>query len=479
MRPPAHIPLFALALSTALSLAGCISLGTSPQEGDTGAGGANKPASGEASPAGTTATVGLIPVATTAPTAQPVPVSTTPSASSNNANTVVVGGVVPPPASSTPVATAPATAIPAAVEPTGLARYTRVGRMVATDSAITMAFLGSKIGASFTGTSLSVVLSDTGTDGFNIVIDGGLPYVLYTKPNTNNVTYPIATNLSSGLHTVWMTKRTEFSQVRNGVGVGQSTFLGFVLAAGEKFSTPPAAKTRRIEFIGDSSSSGYAVETNYVPNTPTCDYSALTQNADKAIPAALARNLNAEYTNLSYTGEGIYHSAYDNNTAHSLPVIWNQVLAPSAVPAYDFGTQVDVVVISGGGNDLDGASGSGTLPNEQAFVSTYANWLVAIRSKYPKALIIALLNPSASGTDRPTLAATVSRAVAQAKASLNDDANVVYFDYFANDPNNWQNYADAVQALNLGYACQYHPSVAGSEFLAGRLAKFIAGKLGW
>lgn len=467
----------ALVLVVYLAQHACVNFGTpGPQDAGTVPTGTTAP-----TPAPTdTAAVGLTPVATLPPPAT-TPAATTPAAAAPAANTnVVVGGVVPPataPVTTTPVPTAGS---PSAVEPQGLARYTLVGRMVTRDpNAIQMAFMGSKIGAAFTGTSLSVVLSDTGTDGFNIVIDGGAPYVLYTKPISTNVTYPITTSLSPGLHTVWMTKRTEFAQRRNDAFVGQTTFLGFVLAPGEKFSTPPAAKTRRIEVIGDSSTSGYAVETNYVPGTPGCDYSALTQNADKALPAALARLLGAEYTNLSYTGEGIYHSAYDNNASHYLPVIWTQVLAPLANPAHDFTPQMDVVIIAAGGNDLDGASGSGTLPNPQAFVTTYANWLAAIRGKYPKALIVATLNPAASGTDRPTLAAAISQAVSQAQASLGNDANVVYFDYFANDPNHWQNYADAVQALNLGYACQYHPSPAGAEFLAARLAKFIAPRLGW
>jgi lysophospholipase L1-like esterase len=468
----------AVGIPCLMLLGACLNLGTASDSSTT------EPASTAltplttpgANPPATPVSPGLIPDTSGGlpPNGNPAPVITQPVINP------VVGGVVVSPNQVIPP--------PAGVcdgsrpEPVGLARYTLIGRFdTGNPSALVMSFAGSKIGATFTGTSLSVVLSDTGTDGFNIVIDGGNPIVLYAKPNTANVTYLITDKLADGPHTVWMTKRTEFSQQRGGVYAGRVTFMGFKLDPMGRFCAPPVAKTRRIEAIGDSSFAGYAVEQLYRPGTPGCDYSVLTQNADKAVPAYAAAKLAAEYTNLSFTGEGIYHSAWDpGQPSHYLPAIWNEVVAPLAQPAYNFGVAADVVLISAGGNDLDGPSGSGTLPDPAAFINTYAQWMVSIRARYPNAFIVAILSPNATGTDKPTLTSAISQAVSQAQAAkAGGDPNIAFYNYFTGDPRGWAGYGDASNALGLGYACQYHPSAAGSQFLGERLAEMVAKHMGW
>jgi hypothetical protein len=91
---------------------------------------------------------------------------------------------------------------------------------------------------------------------------------------------------------------------------------------------------------------------------------------------------------------------------------------------------------------------------------------------------VPILSPAATGTDRPALVSAIDQAISLAQGP-GGDPNIVFFDYFEGDPAGWRTYDDAARALNLGYGCQYHPSVAGSRFLAGRLAAMVKTHMGW
>ena len=69
------------------------------------------------------------------------------------------------------------------------------------------AWPGSAIAATFRGTGIQVTLSDTGTNYFVVVVDGGAPKALATSGDDK--TYTLASNLANGQHTVMLTKRTE------------------------------------------------------------------------------------------------------------------------------------------------------------------------------------------------------------------------------------------------------------------------------
>lgn len=350
--------------------------------------------------------------------------------------------------------------------------YVYVGRFDQADpSAVRFAWPNSKIGASFTGSSLSVTLTDTGTDYFNVVLDGKTTVVVQTNPGTTPVTYPIAQNLGAGTHTVWMTKRTEFMQAGGGTYVGTTSFHGFGLSAGGQFQTPPATRTRRLDFIGDSAFTGFGAG-----DVPPCTYTPGTQNADLSIPAYTGQDLDAEIVNASSSGQGVFQSVYDPDNDHLLPVMYEETVPPGAAPAWNFSQwTADAVVLSAGGDDLAGAPGSGTLPNPAGFTNAYIAWLARIRQHYPQAWIVVALAQSAKGADVVTLGGSLQQAVNTRVAQ--GDTRVVYFNYYTGTP--YTTYDDAASALGLNYGCSYHPSPAGAAWLAGRLSDFIKTKTGW
>lgn len=380
----------------------------------------------------------------------------------------------------------------------GLARYTLIGRFTTVNpNNIIFGLLGSRIGVAFTGTSITMMMSDSSTDYFDVVIDGNRQtQPVIVNPNTVAQPYVLGQNLSLGQHTLWLTKRTEAMQ-NSASSLGIAHLTDMVLDANAVFLTPPAKRARRIEFVGDSGWSGYGSEALVgAPGTSNCSYSLNTQNALKSVPEYTADFLNADHVNASVTGKGVYLSFYDpTNTQHTFPVLYEMVYPPSG-PQYTFdASSVDAVVLSVGGDDLWGNGGSGYFPNPASpstsapasasnpngsdpnfFVNAMSQFLVQINKHYPNTPIICVLSAAATSNDITTLGNGLQNAIALAKTK--GVANAVYYSYFTGDPT-YHTYDDAANALQLYYGCDYHPSAAGAQWLSYRLAGFIAAQKGW
>lgn len=338
----------------------------------------------------------------------------------------------------------------------------------------------SRIGATFSGTSLGLLLACDANDALAVQVDGNAPSVVYLHPNGQPSVYPVASALAAGNHTVWLTKRTESYEVdqRNAnVRTGTITFSGLVLDTGAAVGPPPAPRGHLFVALGDSSFTGYGVDQLQTGGI-SCVFSPNTQNALLSVPGQLADLLGAEVINVSASGKGIAQSAYDlNNLTDQLPALWRKTVPPASAPAYAFpALDVDAVLVSAGSDDLVGAYGVGVISSPAAFVATYTALLSDIRSHYPRALLVGLVNPNAIGSDKTTLTSLLTQAVASRNAA--GDANVFVFDYFAGDANGWASYNDADAALKLGHGCQGHASPAGSLFLAQRLAAFLRAHAG-
>jgi len=337
--------------------------------------------------------------------------------------------------------------------------------------------LSSRIGATFTGTSLSAIFTGTGTNLFNVVIDNQNAIVITVPPTTTPTVFPITHTLTGGAHTVWMTKRTEFLQSDGTESVGSVQFFGFTLDPNGAFGTPPATQTRRIEFSGDSGFTGFGADAVMTGGASYCSYTPETQNADKSIPAYTGALLNADIINDSSSGQAVYHSVYDNNPNHLLTAMFYETNPPLQAPAWNFNGWIpDVVVLDAGGDDLTGSAGSGKFPNPNAFITTYEQWLTQIRLFYPNATIVLVLSQSAASQDIATLGGALQQVVAARNAAA--DANVYYYDYFTSDPN-YVTYDTMATGMKVYWGCSYHPSAAGAQVLGERLATFIAQKMNW
>lgn len=157
-------------------------------------------------------------------------------------------------------------------------------------------------------------------------------------------------------------------------------------------------------------------------------------------------------------------SQFSSNPATMLPVIYEQKFGYDPTRLWDFKTTMDVVILAGGANDFIGTAGSGAMADPNNFSQVYSAWMKRIRSRYPNALIVAAIGASVKNSDRTLMAQYLGSALIQAQGPAGD-ANMIYFDYFANDPNGWTTYGDVA-----GH---------GSKWLADRLTPVIRSHMDW
>jgi lysophospholipase L1-like esterase len=278
----------------------------------------------------------------------------------------------------------------------------------------------------------------------------------------SNKTYTLASGLTTGQHTVVLTKRTESS-----VGVVQ--YLGFTVQGGALVPSPePFA--RRIEYVGDSITCGYGD----LGVGPTCHFTASTEDETLAYGALTASTLNAQQTVIAYSGKGMLRD-YDGDTTDEMPELFGRTLADDATSTWAFDApDPDVVVINLSTNDF--AKGDPGAPFQQA----YAGFLGAVRSKYPAAYIVAVASPMLADANRTSSIAYIEGAVAAAVAGGDSRVTVLELG------------GDGVAALDGGgtvgfdsqlatdgYGCDYHPSTKTHTVMSGVLVPAIRHLTGW
>lgn len=337
-----------------------------------------------------------------------------------------------------------------------------IGRIDARDANNTvLAWPNSTIGARFSGTSLAVRLSEPRPyelgglplhNWYNVVIDDAAPIAVAV--NANQRVYPLATNLASGPHTVWMSKRTD-------ARVGPTAFAGFDFGAEGQLLSPPPVQARRIEVIGASGASGYGNEGDMTWPDTICHFTPDTENADLAFPKLTANALQADVVNLSYQGKGVgrNYSPQDKRTA---PVYYERTLPDVEKPAWDFGRWVpDVVIIAMGANDLVGD----VPPTKQDVVDAYVDFVHTIRGRNPEAPIVIATGPAFGGDDPPAdqLLEYFTAAVQTLNAEGDAKVSLLAFDRYNGDK----------------FGCDYHPSKALHAMMAAQLTTHLKQILGW
>ena len=267
-----------------------------------------------------------------------------------------------------------------------------VGRMDTSDPAgPRFAWSGTGVVASFSGTTLTLRLDDSGTNQFTVVLDGELAPTLVTTAGPND--YVLATDLAPGTHRIEVYRRTEAS-------FGPTQFLGFDFGAdGELLPPPPVS--RRIEIIGDSVSAGYGNE-GVLP----CGFSADTENHYLTYGAIAARALGAELSTVAWSGKGVVNN-YDADVNEPMPDLYGRTLPQDPTSTHDFAIQPEVVLINLGTNDF---STDGD-PSTEQFATGYAALLTRVRAAYPDARIIGTVGPLLAGEDLAAARAGIAAGV--------------------------------------------------------------------
>jgi lysophospholipase L1-like esterase len=321
-----------------------------------------------------------------------------------------------------------------------------IGRMDQKDAAgPRFAWSGSGVIARFEGTSVGVKLS--GNQQYTVLLDG----VVRPKLLSGSGTTPIAQGLAAGTHVVELYRRTEAS-------LGEAQFLGFDFGTGKVLS-PPAAKARRIELVGDSISCGYGNEGADM----SCPFSADTENHYLSYGALAARSVDAELVTVAWSGKGVVCNYGDDATScvDPFPTFYDRSLPARSDSSWDFSSwQPDAVIVNLGTNDLSTSQD----PTQAAFESAYKSFIQHIRGKYANAFILCTNGPMLSGTDLTQARSYIGNVV----KALNDagDSKVKAFELTP------QNSAD-------GYGCDYHPSLATHQKAAMQVTAVLRSTLGW
>jgi lysophospholipase L1-like esterase len=298
------------------------------------------------------------------------------------------------------------------------------------------AWSGTGVVASFSGTTVTLRLDDTGSNQFTVLLDGELAPTLVTSAGPND--YVLATELAPGTHRVEVYRRTEAS-------FGPTQFLGFDFGTdGELLPPPPVS--RRIEIIGDSVSAGYGND-GVLP----CAFSADTENHYLTYGAIAARALGAELSTVAWSGKGVVYN-YGTDVNEPMPELYGRTLPQDPTSTYDFGIQPEVVVINLGTNDFSTEDD----PTTELFATAYAALLAQVRAAYPDARIIGTVGPLLTGDDLAGARAGIAAGVAQ---FADADGNVRVWEM--NVPN-----GDPP-------GCDYHPNLDTHRAMGDALAAEI------
>lgn len=316
---------------------------------------------------------------------------------------------------------------------------------------------GSQIEASFTGTFLRAVFTDTPvddktreTDFLSVIVDRGAPRLLALAEGKH--VYPLATGLAPGTHHIAIWKRSEAE-------VGVVTFHGFQLERGQSLVRLAKTPARRLEFVGDSITAGYGNE----GTDSSCHWSARSENSHLTYGAHAARELGADYSAVAWSGKGLMRN-YDERDTITMPQLYERVIpTDEGAGTYAVTSPADAVVVNLGTNDVFSAPVDGAL-----FEQAYLAFLHRLRERHPNALLVIALGPMlADDYPRPnarTLMRTWLRRVeAQWRSTVDERIDFIEL---------WIDPAE-------GVGCDFHPNTRSHARFGKEVAALLRSRLGW
>lgn len=319
-----------------------------------------------------------------------------------------------------------------------------LGRVsMANPKAPAFSWTGVSVRVRFTGPSISVRLRDT-HNRYTVLIDGIERGLLEARAEQEE--YPLAHNLGEGTHELQLIKRHESNFTK-------AEFLGVRLSDGHTLQPPPARSVLRIEFIGDSYVACYGCELNRREGDDQ-DYRRFT-NVSRSFGSLVAKHYGAEAMVNAYSGKGLVRNASSDTSGRTFAAYYERTLHVGEDlgwprDAWSFSSWVPrLVVIHLGINDFVGKT---TQPASQdAFVEHYAQFLQALRSRYPGARFVLM-----STTDWPygLLRPAVEKVMQRQTAAGHQDTVHLHYDM-------------------QGDALHWHPSVKQHEYIAARLIELI------
>ena len=310
---------------------------------------------------------------------------------------------------------------------------------------------GITIKAKFEGTSCAVTLS--GMNCYDAFVDGVLKSTFRT--GTDKESYAIAGKLTDRTHALLLVKRSESVAAPAG-------FYGISLDDGKKLAALDRRPNRRIEFIGDSYTAGFANEYMRQECRAGKEDSIIlaATNTNKAFGPIVARAFGAQYQILAISGKGLVRNYNGIDAGRELLTYYDYTLQEAAHPAndtfrWDFSSwKANAVVIGVGINDFQGDP---PYADSAAFAQRYGKLIERLRKQYPGVAIICCATKVWPNDDLKSHVKTIVET--QKKAGHND---VHYFEYVSENG-----------------ALYGHPHIHDHRKIAEKLIPVISGATGW
>ena len=171
------------------------------------------------------------------------------------------------------------------------------------------------------------------------------------------------------------------SEAMNG-GIGIKEIKVNSCSNEEKIINPSEKKSFTIEYIGDSITCSYGIESK----SQSEPFQTTTENFSLSYAFLSAKILNADYSGVCYSGSGIISDAA-GNAGNLMPKHYTKANAFNSEVEWDFEKNInDIVVINLGTNDYNYVRADNK--REDIFIQEYTNFLGLIREKNPNAIIV-------------------------------------------------------------------------------------------
>lgn len=249
--------------------------------------------------------------------------------------------------------------------------------------------------AAFKGAEVYFNISNS-QDRLKVTVDGKAVGVL-KKPKPGQ--YHIG-DLGDGPH------RIRIERLSENTGA-PSVFTGFAVPPTETPTAPPA-RTRQIEFIGDSLTLGFGDTSDKIDCTQ--DDIWATTDTSQAFGPLTAKALKADYQINAMSGRGLVRNFDGVLPGATVPAMYPFTLFDQSVPAATTDWQPQVVVIGLGTNDFatpvhagEAWADDGAL--KTAYETAYVAFVKSLRVKYPQAFFVLV------SYDGATVQAEVARVV--------------------------------------------------------------------
>jgi lysophospholipase L1-like esterase len=311
-------------------------------------------------------------------------------------------------------------------------------------SAAQYGWSGVIIEARFTGPLIGMKIDHSGAY-YLVQIDENVDTLINVKSSGE---YIFSKKLSDGVHTVRIKLRSE-----DHYSIG--SFQGLVLADGKQLNDPPPKPLRKIEFIGDSYTAGYGIESPGRECTP--DEVKMYTNVFKTFTIKVTEAFHAQNIILGWSGAGMVrnYNYAKKRSDDPFPFYYDRSFGnANDQKKWNFSQwKPDLVVICLGTNDYS----TTPTPDDSMYVGDYHKFINRILTNYTDIPILCV------STGDATMEKNVKKVVSEQKTTYSHSKV-----YFAAYPTGLKN-----------EVCHWHPTFEDNKNVTKILVDTIMKRVGW